>query len=177
MTVTNISRAGLIARQVELELVTLHNANVTSSVDALDTPAELALRQEYRAWYERRQKNPEHLFVYVDFRFAASDAAGEEPSNGALDLSATYLLAYRLVNPDEQPEDALQFFAELNGVYNAWPYWRELVQTVSGRVGLSAIVVPVFRPPSKPVEEKPADEPATPPAKKARKTISRRKQL
>jgi hypothetical protein len=170
MTVTNISRAGLIAKQVEIEAVTLRDANLSSTVNPLDTPAELALQQEYRARFERPTSSPEHLFVYVDFRFSAREVVeGVDRAGGALELTATYLLLYRFVRPDEQPEDALGYFAELNGVYNAWPYWREMVQTVSGRVGLTSIVVPVFRPPSKRIEEESAPAANGPPPKKTRK--------
>lgn len=174
MTVTNISRAGLVSRQVELDAVNLHTANVTSRVNPLDTPAELDVRQEYRARYERISRHPHHLFVYVELRFTVRDVEGESSEGCALELTATYQLVYSLKEePSEFPEDALRFFAELNGAYNVWPYWRELVQSVSGRVGLSAIVVPVFRPLVKAVEPEPApSQPA--PRKRVRKVTPKR---
>lgn len=150
---TNMERAGLIARQVELHSVSLYRAEVTSHVDPLDPPEELQLRQGYRARYELPKRHPEHLFVYVDLNLAASTPTEDEANPDRVVLDATYLLVYTLKPEAEKPEDALQHFAELNGTYNVWPYWRELVQTVTGRVGLASIIVPVFRPRSRKIEE------------------------
>lgn len=63
-----------------------------------------------------------------------------------VDLSATFLATYRLEGAGAYPRDALQHFAELNGTYHVWPYWRELVQSLAGRAGLPSVVVPVFKP-------------------------------
>lgn len=75
-----------------------------------------------------------------------------EPADGrVVDLSATFLATYRIEEAASFPADALQHFADLKGTYNVWPYWRELVHTFTGRAGLSGIVVPVFKPPVRPV--------------------------
>lgn len=86
------------------------------------------------------------LYVEVDFGFEAGVAEGEEPSEAIVECNATFRLLYSLKPEAEFDDEALEHFAAMNGAYNAWPYWRELVQSVSGRVGLSGIVMPVFRP-------------------------------
>jgi hypothetical protein len=154
---TNLERAGVIAKQVQLRSIILRNARVESDVDPLDPPDQIQLRQAHRARYELPNQHPDHIYVYVDLHFAAANAEGHEPSSERLELEATYLLVYALQTAAQHPEDALQHFAELNGAYNVWPYWRELVQTVAGRVGLAAIVVPVFRPPVRKLEEQNAE--------------------
>jgi hypothetical protein len=153
-----MERAGLISRQVELHSVSLYKAELVSHVDPLDPPEEIQLKQSYRARYELQKRHSKYLFVYVDLNFAASERTEEEASIDRLVLDATYLLVYTLKAEAEKPEDALQHFAELNGTYNVWPYWRELVQTVTGRVGLAAIVVPVFRPEGRQIKDPPQDE-------------------
>lgn len=42
-------------------------------------------------------------------------------------------------------EDA-DVFARVNGIYNAWPYLREFVQTSLGRLGLPPFELPLLRP-------------------------------
>lgn len=79
-------------------------------------------------------------------------ASGEVDAEEVAKLEAEFLLAYRLPNEVKPEPDALDYFAQLNGTYNAWPYWRELVHTVSGRAGLAALVVPVFHPPIRTIE-------------------------
>jgi hypothetical protein len=45
------------------------------------------------------------------------------------------------------PED-LEHFAFVNATFNAWPYWRELAQSMTQRMGIPPVVVPVFKIPS-----------------------------
>jgi len=39
----------------------------------------------------------------------------------------------------------VRHFAETNGLYNAWPYWREFVQNTAARMSLPGLTVPVLR--------------------------------
>lgn len=133
---------------MQLHSVSLNEARLSSTVDPLDPPARVAASQAYRGRFELPPAHEDHLYVFVDLRFSAAPEGEDAEGDGAIvQLEATYLLAYGLPSARTYPADALQHFAELNGAYNVWPYWRELVQTVSGRVGLGAIVVPVFVPP------------------------------
>ena len=51
-------------------------------------------------------------------------------------MKATYELIYRrnAEGPEISSDDA-RVFAEVNGLHNAWPYFRELVSTTFGRFG------------------------------------------
>lgn len=143
---TDFGLAQSIAKDVNLVSVTLFSADLDSRVDPLRPPLELQLEHGYRARYELRTKAPEHVYVFIDFKFEAVPAQeADEPSKDVLSLTATYLAVYELPTANERDEKALQYFAQLNGTYNVWPYWRELVQTVTGRVGLASFVVPVLR--------------------------------
>lgn len=160
---TNLERAQEVSRHVQIHSVTLSSASVTSEVDPVTGHDQVSVNQSYRASYELRERYPHHLHVFVSFRFTASRQNGDAVTVGPLlSLRATYLLVYELRNASQYPADALQHFATLNGAYNAWPYWREMVQTVSGRVGLGAIVVPVFRPPVKQIPAQQEEQLALP---------------
>ncbi len=143
----NIERAALVSRHVQLLSISLSRAEVTADVDPLDVPEQLELSQGFRADYEFRPLRDDILYVSVDFVFTAVSGSSDGEESPAVDLKATYLLVYKLKAAGAYPADALSHFAQLNGTYNAWPYWRELVQTVSGRAGIGSVVVPVFRPP------------------------------
>ena len=49
--------------------------------------------------------------------------------------------------PDEESfsSEELEAFGEVNAVFNAWPYWRELVQASLARMLLPPLTLPVFR--------------------------------
>ncbi|MBD8872881.1 hypothetical protein [Rhodanobacter sp. DHB23] len=152
---TNLELAGKVARNVELDAINLRYAKVESGCEPGDLPEELSVDVQYRTSINHRHRKDEpsspELAVMVDFRFHVH-GAGEEVPAEILSLEASYLLTY-LLNPEATlEEDCFKHFAEVNGPYNAWPYWRELVQSVTGRVGLPGFVVPVFRPASVEVE-------------------------
>jgi preprotein translocase subunit SecB len=98
-----------------------------------------------------REKNRIEVFI----RFALN-AFGEETErkkeNSFLNIEATFLILYSINNLADLDDAAFRSFAEMNGTYNAWPYWREFVQNITGRMELPTLTVPVFRiapPPSK----------------------------
>jgi preprotein translocase subunit SecB len=55
------------------------------------------------------------------------------------------LLLYNIKSFEGLDEKAFMSFAELNGTYNAWPYWREFVQNITNRMQLPTLTIPVFR--------------------------------
>ena len=87
----------------------------------------------------------------MDASFRFDGSIDDAPQSVA--LAATFRLVYALEGAEGYPHDALGHFAELNGIYNAYPYWRELVQTVTGRVGVDSVLLPVFRPPVRDLSE------------------------
>jgi hypothetical protein len=141
---TNIQLAKQIAKHVQLQTVVLRRADLTANFDPLQLPLELSLTQGYRAQCDAGQHGENgRISVSVDFKF---DAKHEDEAD-SVSLEATFLLIYEIDKQLSLDPICLDHFASVNGPYNAWPYWRELVQTATGRVGLASIVVPVFRPP------------------------------
>lgn len=142
---TNMQRASIVARHVNLVSVTLKEANVSSSFDPLNIPAELDLTLRFRGDYGFDENDKDHVYVTLDCRFGAS--ADEHAKTNVCDVQAVFLLIYKLEDAATFPSDALEHFAHLNGAYNAWPYWRQFVQSTTAEMGLSGVTLPVFRPP------------------------------
>jgi len=84
------------------------------------------------------------IVVLARFHFEASieRKKSQEP---VLTIHARYALAYQVERFDGLTQGGCEQFADLNGVYNAWPYWREFVQNAVGRMGLPPLTIPVFR--------------------------------
>jgi hypothetical protein len=66
----------------------------------------------------------------------------------AVDIEADFDLAYEVKDREGLEASDFDHFAVANGTHNAWPYWRELVQSVSQRMGLAPLVVGPFKVPS-----------------------------
>lgn len=60
-------------------------------------------------------------------------------------IGCKLLLKYKITSLEGLGEDNFTQFARFNGIYNAWPYWREFVQSMIARMGLPPLVVPVFQ--------------------------------
>ncbi len=147
--VTNLDLAGKVARNVELDAVNLRYARVEAGYEPGELPDEIDVDIQYRTSIKRRVRKDDplvpELVVTVEFKFHVRDKSQDGPAQ-VLSLEASYLLTYSLHSGVDLDESCYKHFAEVNGPYNAWPYWRELVQSVTGRVGLPGFVVPVFRP-------------------------------
>jgi hypothetical protein len=60
------------------------------------------------------------------------------------DLRARFGLRYLLSDLDGVSDEDLDQFAHWNAVFNAWPFWREIVANTTARAGLPQVVVPVL---------------------------------
>ena len=95
--------------------------------------------------------------VFIKFALKAfSEGAEQKKENAYLEIEATFLLLYHIQNIEGLDDNAFRSFAEFNGTYNAWPYWREFVQSITSRMQLPPLTIPVFRivspPPKKTAE-------------------------
>ena len=155
---TEYQRAATVARYVQIRDVALERID-----SSLVVPRREALKKS--PWDLRFKKTVAHEFrakanelivrVNLDARVSASAA---HDSLELLSFSCTYLLEYSFAafgGPEGHERDAfLKAFAEVNGVYNAWPYFRELLQSTAARMGLPPVVVPVYRATGAPSERK-----------------------
>jgi preprotein translocase subunit SecB len=97
-------------------------------------------------------------------RFVLKAFGENEPQkekNVFLEIEAELVLLYSIKDIEGLDDSSFKSFAELNGTYNAWPYWREFVQNVTSRMGLPPLTIPVFRlsgGPAKPVVAKKRDK-------------------
>ena len=91
--------------------------------------------------------------VFVEIRFTMEGVQEREPVKKVVDLLAIFQLSYRLNRPVKLTRPQLKAFSEINAPYNAWPYWRELVQGMIARMGLPRLVAPVFRIPRPSLDE------------------------
>lgn len=154
---TNIQLARQVAKHVQIENIVLRKAEVEAFFEPNSLPPELSLQHGFRSEYQiQKSDSVQHLSVIVDFKFEAKDVSGGEGGDVVANLSATFHLLYSLPVDFDAERSCFEQFATVNGVYNAWPYWRELVQTSAGRIGLPGVTLPVFRPVSKELD--PSDD-------------------
>lgn len=151
---TNIKLASQVAKFVELTSITLRSAQIDATGYPDELPEEIGVSHRHRCTFEERNRqNKKEIHVFAEFKFSASSDNDEGEESPFVKLDATFALVYALRDGAHFDPKCLQHFAEVNGAYNAWPYWRELVQSAAGRCGLAGIVVPVYRPVAVEVDE------------------------
>ena len=122
-----VRRVAATAELIEIALIDLRSTRAEGTPD--DTPSlDLAVAT-------RQRTAGEHLYVWVVFELKSDPAV--------FSVRARYRLVYRVTTrPTAADANA---FAELNGVFNAWPFWRELVQASAMRMNLPPPVVPLLK--------------------------------
>jgi hypothetical protein len=75
--------------------------------------------------------------LITEVRFRARTAPA------TLEADAVFTLRYELARPVTGPD--ADSFTKHNAVFNAWPYWRELVQNFAVRMGLAPLTMPLLR--------------------------------
>ncbi len=151
-----------LPRPVDLELI-----RPVSQVAALLDAVEL------KATIERRVVPGPNVEIFQAYRYVARLIL---PENEASRFAAVVDLECRWFSEDEEEEDEtpiatasssmmaryalrdasisefevehLELFAEVNGVYNLWPFLREAISTLSARMDLRSPLLPLWYPPA-----------------------------
>ncbi len=87
------------------------------------------------------------LQIRIDFRFQGTVEVMDklvriEP---VVEILCAYEVDYRLHEGFELSSGQARAFASGNAVFNAWPYFREFLQTSLQRMGFPALVAPFLR--------------------------------
>ena len=106
------------------------------------------------------------IIVQVKFSMCAVPEDGKQDEK-VVEIDAVWELTYSYPKGKKLSKEALGEFGKYNGVFNAWPYWREFVQNSVLRMGLPSLTVPVFRIPQ--------PEPKSRKAKKSAKKVIKAK--
>lgn len=86
--------------------------------------------------------------VKIDCAFEVHRGNEDKPRDTAtadVAVHVSFELTYRIPAEMTADEDQLAAFARLNGVFNAWPYFREFVHASLARMGLPPFLLPVYR--------------------------------
>lgn len=136
-----------IAEQVKtlMSSVTINDVSMvrcqSQRVDSLVDEVKLSIR--YSAQGER-STDKKFVRTIVNFRLDGRQK-NEEKSEPVLFIEATFQAVYDIPENISADKNTLQAFADMNGTFNLWPYWREFVSSISTRIGLPALIVPSFR--------------------------------
>jgi len=111
------------------------------------------------------QSAEQPFFLHCGAKFRLGIHQGDD--SPFVTISAEYKLLYRLADEAKYTPEEIQEFAGNNGIFNAWPFFREFAHATSCRIGLEPIVLPVLR--------LPPNYQAAGPSPKPRKTLKKKR--
>ncbi len=132
--------AAPVSERIEILEILLVDSKAKRTAARDHLPAKITLNVDTQTSVEKKAK-----IITVSARFAMS-AEYEGAEDELLRIEARFDLRYRVPSFEGLLKANYDAFGEVNGVYNAWPYWREYVQSTTVRMGLPAPPVPVLRP-------------------------------
>jgi hypothetical protein len=138
-----VELASRVAAHVQIKNVLLVGSKLERAPDSAGRDEVLADMDVRNVDYTfDREKG--RLFVVPTFSLDAKRDRSQTGSS-VFSIEATFALDYSLESIADLQEGHFRAFALTNGVFNAWPYWREYVQSCASRMGLPNVVIPVFR--------------------------------
>lgn len=133
--------AGKVGQRSALKGMRLLSLNVKLGQLAEGDPTLARLGHRHRFG---RLAEEDQLQLTCSFRFELAYDEASKTSPVAL-IQATYGLVYKTTGLAKLDDTELDAFAQVNGPFNAWPFWRELVHSTLGRMGLPPVAIPTFR--------------------------------
>lgn len=137
----SIALAAPVSERVEIRHVRLIKCECDQTPLALKGNLQLELSHDVHVEVNKARKQ---ILVFPTFRASARPEAAKA-GECAFRVEAQFLLAYTAENLTGLKRPNYKEFGRLNGVYNAWPYWREFLQSTFARMGLPSLPMPVFR--------------------------------
>lgn len=83
------------------------------------------------------------VLLYLRFAVLGPDLAGRAGQQRS-EFDAAFELDYKLPRDATFSDEQVSAFSRINGLYNAWPYFREFVQNATCRMGLPALTLPLL---------------------------------
>lgn len=140
----DIQAAKEIIAAVDLVDVRLAQAGCKSSVRSVAEIEEPEFHISRSAKLSKEGLKDGVFYVLASLQLTVA-ASAEDQGRELVSIRAQYEIKYRVPRKFATTQKALKSFANINGLYNAWPYFREFVQTTTQRMDLPGIVLPVYR--------------------------------
>lgn len=121
----------------DVSMIQCHSQMMDSSI------GEVRLSIRYRA-HGGRSPDRKSVCTVVNFHLDGRKI-NKEKAEAVFFIEATFQALYDIPENITTDKNTLQTFADMNGTFNLWPYWREFVSSISVRIGLPALTVPSFR--------------------------------
>jgi hypothetical protein len=139
-----LEAAARVAKRVQIRNILVAGCSASRGPNSDIAPSEHAYSAKVKDVRAGIDSNSNMIVVTIEFYFT-NDPNGDIPVEAKVSITCRYVLMYSFDSSEPFSEGDVKAFGALNGAYNAWPYWREFVQSMTAKMGLPSITIPVFR--------------------------------
>lgn len=132
-----LNKGGHVSDRVLLQNIVLKSLSCQGEDEY---PANGEIGVKFKANYQRKEN-----ILLVNVHGCVEAWEQGQPDKKVVKIDAEFKIFYSGENLNELPDEDFNAFAKTNGVYNAWPYLRELAQSLSVRLGAPIITIPLLR--------------------------------
>lgn len=132
-----------ILASVHIDDVRLREGRCRSLCDAANLPEELSARSSHETAVSADSGEGSAFLISV--KFLLEVRPGPDGEDVLAEIDAVFDLSYHVPTDEAFSAEEIEEFGQLNAVFNAWPYWREFVQTSMSRMAMPGLTVPLYR--------------------------------
>lgn len=138
-----------VANAVDIRTVRVQRVHGEIGIAPEDLPPQFGVAFRFAPVWRSVPKRP-GFDVRVEVKLIGAEKVEDNtwpdtPPVFALEAAVVVEYLWNKPPPDDAAE-RLAVFSGVNGVVNAWPYLRAEIHSLSSKMGLPAILLPVFRP-------------------------------
>lgn len=155
---STVTLAASVAKKLSIRQVQLVDCEAKQSLREGKLPRQTKIQIQCSSAYDDEKKT---VVVDLDFTLVAH-YKDSSPDDTPLQIRAKYQLIYMTKKAEKFTPEQLGGFTQLSATSDVWPYWREFIQSMTTRMGLPPLTVPLFSSSSvEAVETKPAKKKAS----------------
>ncbi len=133
--------AAPVSDQVSIRHVRLVSSACSQSSNAGIGKHSLEINCEVKT---QADKKKHYILVFPSFKLEGFPLERKQKKPDLV-IEAAFVIIYKAESLEGLRHANFEAFGQSNGVYNAWPYWREFVQNTVARMNLPPLTIPVFR--------------------------------
>jgi hypothetical protein len=140
-----IELASLVSERVQIRNILLASSKSYRTPSAMLKESDQRIECRVVEVEYGVDRDSKRITVLPSFALSINHGEAESEDRGEeISIEATFALIYSVRSLDSLSEQNFAAFASVNGVFNAWPYWREFVQNTAARMGFSGLAIPVY---------------------------------
>lgn len=126
-----------LVKGININSINLHNMNVTTVNSKLKESKFIDIDENFGV--TKYNICGDKLEVYINFNIKAYEKGNKDEIGFIIDF--TYCIEYEKSDLAQFDEEYIKFFTQRNVPVNIWPYARELISSLTTRMGYPTLII------------------------------------